>query len=145
MKSLNSFTGLPISKGLLLLVDDSVKEKLEALMLTYIEATKDTKSIDVIPLMRFLYEKMDMKGDDLKIAFCAVCNAKPGNFQLKNENEYYGQINFSAIEKKLFPLFEKGYIIKIKYMSPQELKEEQEAIEKMFNEPIEPYPVDETN
>lgn len=88
MKSLNSFTGLPISKGLLLLVDDENKAKLEALMLAYIEAVKDTESIDVIPLMRFLYEKMDLKGDDLKITFCAVCDAKPNNFQMGIENEY---------------------------------------------------------
>lgn len=112
-------------------------------MLTYIEAAKDTESIDVIPLMRFLYEKMDLKGDDLKIAFCAVCDAKPKNFQLKIENEYYGQINFSAIDKKLFPLFEKGYITKIKYMSPQKLKAQEEAIEELFKDPYEIYPVDE--
>lgn len=140
MKSLNSFTDLPISKGLLLLVDNSTKEELEALMLTYIKA-EDAKSVDVVPLMRFLYETMDIKGDDLKIAFCAVCSAKPDNFQSEIENEYYGQANFSAIEKKLFPLFERCYITKIKYISPRQLKKEEKDMEELFKNPAQLYKV----
>lgn len=137
MKSLNSFTDLPISKGLLLLVDTNVKEELEALMLGYIEAEKN-KKIAIVPLMRYLYEKMNLKGDDLKIAFCATCADKNENYFLdKTYNTYQTKAqSCSVVEKKLIPLFEDYYRAYLVYTSKEEIKEKLAKTKKMFTEDI---------
>jgi hypothetical protein len=95
MKSTTSFTRLPVSKGMFLLVDKAryylIVDELEI----YFQAS-GSKTIDVIPLMRYLNEKLDFKGDDIKLAVAAV---------VEDENSRYyfnsGYRQYTAYEKTL--------------------------------------------
>lgn len=139
MKSLNSFTDLPISKGLLLIVEDKNKKELEKHMLDYIEA-EDSTHLEILPMMRFLNEKMDLKGDDLKITFCAVCQSNPERYHIKGKLEYCFKGN--ALEKRILPYFDDEFRTTLIYKSDEELAQEKKEMEDMYNN-IEIYEIHE--
>lgn len=131
MKSLNSFTDLSMTKGLLLLAGEEIKTEVETHMLVYLKVEAgDNKTVSIAPLMRYLFEKMDIKGDDLKIAFCAVCFNDEDFYRLRATYRH----NESAIEKRLIPKFDERYFGELSYTSKERQEESRKEIEEMFKD-----------
>lgn len=136
MKSLNSFTGLPISKGMLLLPTQEQKVVVEKALLEYVEVEGYDKYIDIVPLMRYLNEKLDFKGDDIKIALCAIASENNVKYNLKIIFEG----NLNATQKKILPLFDKYFRSHIQVKSEETIQKEKEDTE-MLLENVEPFEV----
>lgn len=146
MKSLNSFTDLPITRGLLLLVKKEDREKIERDMLDYIgaECNEDTLEfvpchVDVLPLIRYLFEKNDLDGDDLKAVFCAVCVANSERWKLNRNYEYTTKM--SALERKMVPFFEGSYRGALNYRTDELITADAKRREDEYEEEIPTFEV----
>lgn len=128
MKSLTSFTNLPLTKGLLLLADDKTKIEVESHILKYIEAQGDCE-IAIVPLVRYLFEKIDIKGDDLKIVLCAVLYNNKERYRIQYGSRYHMQEG--SQEKKLMPLIDDRYVYSIIYTSDEKAEQRKKEIDEI--------------
>ena len=137
MKGLDSYTALPFTPGYATLVEEKDIENLEKELLLYLGEVETKKTVGIVPLVRYLNEKMAFEsGDDVKKTLYALIQKNKKRYHLIEIESYE---NYTALEKRMMlseettqRLETQVYYPKLQYVSDEEVDRVQREISEMF-------------